>query len=236
MKKALLVVTAVILAFSTFALAIDLTMDAERDAFYNTLTGPSDGYIHLGLDAQGINQAGAEDEFDINALVWLAWDSTYFYFYGEITDELVQVNNATQYLNDAVELKIDPDPSLSTDASTGVSAWRMSALGEDDAEVPAGVHNVNSGESGGPEWTPIADEDYARKEVYTDEREGYNLEFRIPFENIVSANGSAYGEVGWIMGLAINVMDNDTGTRDTVLRWASNMDDLVGTIRSVMVL
>jgi len=227
MKKVILVSLVMLLAFGT-TFAIDLTMDAERDPFYNTLTGPADGYIHLGLDAQGIDQAGAEDEYDINALVWLAWDSTYFYLYGEITDELVQVNNATQYENDAVELKIDPDPSMSTETTTGVAAFRMSALSEDEAEVPEAVQNVDSGEDAGPDdWAPVADEDYARKEVYTDERAGYNVEFRIPFTNIVSANGSAYGEVGWIMGLAINVMDNDTGVRDTVLRWASNMADQV---------
>ncbi len=230
MKKAFVLATALIFAFSTFALALDLVMDAEKDAFYETLTGPEDGWIHLGLEAQGIDQGGADDEFDINALVWFAWDSTYFYCYTEIVDEEIVVNNATQYENDAVELKIDPDPSLSTETTAGVAAYRLSAWGEDAAEVPEGVHNLNSGEAGGPaDWEPVEGEDYARKEVFTDQRAGYNLELRIPFENIVTTDGSraAFGEVGWIIGLAVNVMDNDEGQRDHVLRWASNMADQV---------
>ena len=76
MKKAIVLVTALVFAFSTFALALDITMDAQKDAFYETLTGPADGWLYLGLDAQGIDQGGADDEYDLNAYHWMAWDST----------------------------------------------------------------------------------------------------------------------------------------------------------------
>ncbi len=232
MKKFLLILTVAVFAISTFAMAIDLNMDAERDAFYNTLTGPSDGYIYLDpATAWDPGLTPPDDEFDLSAYVWLAWDSSYFYLYTEVTDEFVTVNNAEQpYFNDALELKIDPDPTLSDETTAGVAAYRLSALGEDVAEVPEQVQNINSGEAGGPDdWAPVAGEDYGRKEVFTDERAGYNLELRIPFDNIVTTDGTraAYGEVGWIMGLAINVMDNDEGTREHVLRWSSDMADAV---------
>ncbi len=228
MRKLLLIVTAVIFVFGNLALALDINMDAERDDFYNTLTGPEDGYIYLDYTDTGIDQGGAIDNMDLSAFAWFAWDSTYFYAYFEVTDDIILVNNATQYENDAVELKIDPDPDAIDETVTGVAAYRLSAWSEDDAEVPEGVHNVNSGEAG--EWPHdvVAGEDYARQEIVTDTRYGYNLELRIPFETMVVGDDRfIVPGVGAIMGMAVNVMDNDDTNREHVLRWASDMADQV---------
>lgn len=225
MKKAYVLVAALIFAFSTFALALDITMDAQKDAFYETLTGPEDGWIYLDpATAWDPGLTAPDDEYDLSAFIWIAWDSSYFYLYTEVNDEYVTVNNAEQpYFNDALELKIDPDPNLSDETTTGVAAYRLTALSEDEAEVPEQVQNINSGEADSGDWETVAGEDYARAETDL----GYNLELRIPFEAIVKGERYASGEVGWVMGMATNTMDNDEGTREHVLRWASDMNDAV---------
>ena len=226
MKRALLIIATLVFTLSTYVLALDLTMDAERDDFYNTLTGPENGYIYLDKDAEGIAQGGVEDDIDLSAHVWFAWDTTYFYCYAEIQDDIILVNNETHYENDAMELKIDPDPFAIDETATGVAAFRLSAWGEDVAEAPTGVHNVDSGEAG-ESWDVVEGEDYARQEISNENRYGYNLEFRIPFAVMYTGDRFVDNSIGGIMGMAVNVMDNDESNREHVLRWASNMDDLV---------
>lgn len=210
-----------LLVFAGFAFSLDIVIDAQRDAFYNTLTGPADGYIYMSPISNGQGTPAADDEFDCSGLIFMAWDPTYYYFYAEVKDELINVNNATVYENDCIELKIDPDPLSSTEATTGVAATRMSALSADDAEVPAGVQNVDSGEMTGG-WVPT-EEDYFRIET----TDGYNLEWRIPWDAIQQGDRAVSVGVGEVFGLAINLMDNDDTARSTVLRWSSDMADLV---------
>lgn len=229
MKKTLLIATVLLFAFGSFAVALDLNMDAEPDEFYGTLTGPEDGYLYFDhTDCGTPDQCGIIDDIDLSAFAWFAWDSTYFYGYFEITDDIILVNNTTAYENDAVEYKIDPDPYAIDETATGVAAYRVSAWSAEEAEVPEAVQNIDSGEAG--EWPHeiVEGEDYARKEVFTDDRYGYNLEFRVPFETMVVGDDRfIIPGVGVEFGLAINIMDNDESGRESVLRWASNMDDLV---------
>ena len=222
MKYVLLILTGLLLISSNIFAQFEITIDAERDAYYNTLTGPDDGYIYIPPEAY-ISSFPEQpfDNYDLSAFFWLAWDEQYLYCYSEVHDDLVLVNNATLYENDAVEFKMDPDPYMLT--TTGVAAIRLSALGEDDAGEPAGVDNLIGGvELDGP-FTPVAGEDYARK--LTDE--GYNLEFRIPWEAILRETKFVTVEIESIFGLAINVMDNDLSSRTKVIQWSAGMADAV---------
>lgn len=219
MKKALLLF--VLLALGT-TFALDITMDAQKDVYYTTLTGPDDGWVYIGIEAADPAMSMLpDDEYDLSANCWLAWDSTYLYCYSEVWDELVQVNNTTTYENDAIEFKMDPDPLMET--TTGIAAIRLSALGEDLAEVPAGVDNLVAGNELDEAWAPVEGEDYARVETLL----GYNLEFRLPFEKIVRSGKYVDNNVNGLMGLAINIMDNDNVGRDTVERWCAVMTDNV---------
>ncbi len=199
----------------------NLVMDAQRDEWYNSLTGPENGHVYIPYEAVGTGTM-PDDEIDLSAWVWFGWDEEYLYCYTEVMDEYVVVNNSTAYENDAVELKFDPDPYA--EAETGVYGQRLSALGEDVAEVPEGVDNLGTGESdSGSDWEAVEGEDYARIETDT----GYNLEFRVPFETFVKGDRIIDNSVGGIFGLAINIMDNDDAGRESVLRWSSNMNDAV---------
>ena len=201
----------------------NITIDAEKDAFWGSLTGPDDGYIQLMPDAFILGPP--EDPEDLSALCWFGWDMDFLYFYAEVTDDIVQVNNATTYENDAIELKIDPDPTMET--TTGVAAVRLSAWGEDDADVPEGVDNIDKGAEIEPGYTFVEGEDYARKEVDTDDRYGYNLEFRLPWEVIVREGKEVNVDTGEIFGLAVNLMDNDIAAREKMLQWSAGMADPV---------
>ncbi len=221
MKKTILLGVALVIAFSTLSMALDITIDAQRDAWFETLTGPADGWLYLPPESEGTTGVQPDDEYDCSALIWQAWDSTYYYFYAEVLDDYVTVNNTTTYENDNIEQKIDPDPFLIDETTTGVAATRMSALGVDDAEVPEAVQNVDSGEMTGG-WAPT-EEDWAR--VETDQ--GYNLEWRIPWDAIQQGDRVVNVGIGEVFGLAINVGDNDETSRNHVLRWASDLGDLV---------
>ena len=204
------------------AVDFKITIDAAKDEWYKTLTGPDDGYIYTPFDMTYAETSEPPvDDADLSSFCWLAWDDNYLYFYAEVKDDIVLVNNAATYNNDAIELKIDPDPTQAT--TTGVAAVRLSSLSADEADNPAGVDNIVGGNELDVPFTPVEGEDYARK--LTDV--GYNLEFRLPWTSIVRAGKSVAVGPGNIFGLAINVMDNDETTRTAVCQWSAGMSDLV---------
>jgi len=203
------------------AVDFNIVIDAAKDEWYKTLTGPDDGYIYLPYDMiYLIIPNPPADNTDLSAFCWLAWDDAYLYFYSEVTDDIILVNNATNYENDGIELKIDPDPTQATTA--GVAAVRMTALGADEADNPAGVDNIGLTELDVP-FDIVEGVDYARKLTDT----GYNVEFRVPWTSIVRAEKSVAVGVGNIFGLAINVLENDETRWETGLQWSAGMDDLV---------
>jgi len=225
MKKILLFLVMRTLAFS-FITEAQITIDAERDAWYDQLTGPDNGKVFLPSRCylRDIGNSPDNDD-DLSAVVWFSYDYDYLYVYIEVKDDIVAVNNASRWLNDNIELKFDPDPSAGV--GTGTSNMRLTALGEDDAEEPTGVDNLNGSghleDADGIDWEPTED-DYARKS--TDD--GYILEFRIPFEFINEPEDDRFMvmvEEGNVFGMAINLGDNDTGDRNHMLQWSAGHTD-----------
>ena len=231
MKRLLLLVLAVVFAFSVIAQAQLITIDGEKDAWYDGLTGPADGMICLPHNAfmsdigDGLGPEGGDE--DCSAIVWFGWDESYLYCYAEIKDDLLLTNNATQWQNDGMELKIDPDPSVG--AATGTASSHLTCYGVDDAQDPSGVADLtrdadllNVDEEA---FVGVEGEDFVREE--TDD--GYDLEYRIPWEYVGEpADGRfATAEVGEIFGMAINVADNDETQREDMLCWAAVASDLV---------
>jgi hypothetical protein len=187
-----------LLSLTVYAQDFSITIDAEKDAFYNTLTGPNVGYFYVPPDAFiAGNGAMPDDEIDLSALLWSAWDDTYLYFYVEVTDENVQLINTTDWQNDCVELKMDPDPSFA--ATSGICAINLTALDSIDATGPAAGVSGWSNLDADDNWsgTPNGADDYARK--LTDL--GYILEFRLTIDSIkINADGrQLIAEVGSIL-------------------------------------
>jgi hypothetical protein len=224
MKRILLFVSLLTLVFCITGFAqFAIVIDAEKDAFYETLTGPEDGYLFIPYEAYiAANGAMPDDNDDLSALVWTGWDDMYLYCYMEVTDDNVQLNHATDWNNDSVEWKMDPDPTVG--ATSGICAINMTALDSVDAGgLASGWSNLDADDN----WTgtPNGADDYAR--VLTDV--GYNLEFRLAIEQIlITSDGrQLYPDVGSIFGVAINVHENDAVNmaRDGSIQWSATIDD-----------
>ena len=233
MRKALLLAIVVLVAYGS-SFALDIVIDAAKDDFYNTLTGPEDGWIHIPYTASNDNgdPGTHDDEYDLSANFWCAWDSTYFYFYEEVWDDIVTCENATNHQHDCLELKFDPDPLKGLPVTgSGVFATRITAFDSFDTDGPmSGVDNMYPEGNGspGPPFNPyVLGEDYARE--YTDL--GYNVEGRLPWEDIYFAEderGPVIAAIGEIFGMAVMNHESDLeGSRYGSIEWASHMVDAV---------
>jgi hypothetical protein len=225
MKKTLLLLAIAALVFSLTAKA-QIEIDAQRDAWYDQLTGPENGKVFLPSRCylRDIGSSPDNDE-DLSAVVWFSHDYDYMYVYVEVKDDIVSVSNTSTWLNDNIELKFDPDPNAGE--GTGTSNSRLTALGEGDAEEPTGVDNLNGSghleNAEGEDYVP-AEDDYARRLT----EDGYALEFRVPFEYINEPEDNRFMveiEEGAVFGMAINLGDNDTGDRNHMLQWSAGHTD-----------
>ena len=204
---------------------LDIVIDAEKDDFYNLLTGPDDGWVWISSAAWNDNGVPDDDE-DLSANLWTAWDENFFYVYEEVNDDYVNTNNPTPWLNDCLELKFDPDPLAGTPPSNGVFALRMTALDTIDVETSAipGVDNLYP--EGNPDAQTNDPEKYARKETDF----GYVFECKISWDDIYRADlerGPVIPVVGEIFGFATMNHDNDDTTIEGSIEWAAVRLDAV---------
>ena len=86
-----------------------ITVDGQKDEFFNSLTGPADGYLQLRSSAYNQNGKPVNDA-DLSAKVWAAWDINWFYLYEEVMDDTLKGTASNAYQNDGLELKFDPQP------------------------------------------------------------------------------------------------------------------------------
>ncbi|MCK6562062.1 SpoIIE family protein phosphatase [candidate division KSB1 bacterium] len=197
-----------------------ITIDAQRDSFYQQLTGPSEGFLVIPHDEflplSGPRPAG---DADLSAQAWAAWDEDFFYFYVEVRDEAVIVNHPSRPQNDCLELKFDPDPRQK--ARAGVVNARLSALDSAAARNRAGVDNLYS--EGDLAAQAASPRNYARRRT----QDGYALELRLAWRWISVLKRRVPVGVGNIFGLAINVHDNDSDHRDGSIQWAPGRADEV---------
>ena len=228
MKKKLLfsVLLLVLLALTVNPQNFSITIDAEKDAFYEALTGPSNGLVFMPYLCY-LRDIGTPptDNADLSAKVWFSYDADYLYCYAEVKDDIVAVTNTERFQNDCMELKFDPDPNSGTNTKT--ANCRITAKGADNAEEPTGVDNLNgSGHLEDVEGTDyvVSESDYARR--LTDD--GYVLEFRVPFDYINEPEDNRFmveRTVGNKFGMAINIGDNDGTTREHMIQWSAGHTD-----------
>ncbi|RPI07131.1 MAG: T9SS C-terminal target domain-containing protein [Ignavibacteriae bacterium] len=209
---------------------LGIKIDGDKDDFYKTLTNPDDGKIFIPCRAyiRDIGTAPTNNpatNSNSSAIVWTAWDRDYLYYYAEVKDDIVLDNNATNWSNDKIEIKLNPDPTIiSTSASLQVG---ISALGVDDAQVPEAVDNLSVDKNlfqNGVAWVSTIN-DYARK-VTSD---GYVLEWRLPINSVSNSAGTNRIQpgVGGKFGEVIQVADNDDTQRRSMISWSSGMADVL---------
>ncbi|RPH74701.1 T9SS C-terminal target domain-containing protein [bacterium] len=229
--KNLLVCSIILFLLSSVNAQNLITVDAERDAFFDGLTNPDDGKIFMPAAAfiSTINPNGPAGNEDLSATIWTAWDDTYIYYYAEVNDDTIRVtteSGGSDWSNDKIEVKFDPDPSL-PDAQNGVIQVGLAALDSTEAQNPLAVDNMNQDNElqlpDGTIWASTPD-DYARKVTDNDNV----LEFSIPNENLNKGDRQILWPPtpGLIIGMTINVADNDSIARTNMLQWSAGFDDL----------
>jgi serine phosphatase RsbU (regulator of sigma subunit) len=197
-----------------------ITIDAEKDSFYEQLHSSEDGYLFIpSSDYIAYSGTKPESNEDLSASIWTAWDSVYLYLYTEITDDIISVNQSQRYNNDCIELKFDPDPSMRVLYSV-VNA-RLTALDTSKAKNITGVDNIYS--EGSLDSIAASPENYTRR--LTDN--GYVLEFRLAWQWIRMGDRRIIPQVGTIVGLSISIHDNDGQNKESTIQWSAGMADEV---------
>jgi len=195
--------------------AFTINIDAAKDAIYETLTGPDDGYLQVKSYAFNDNGIPNSDA-DLSAKVWTAWDDTWFYLYEEVMDDTVSSSQtANAYSNDGLEVKIDPVPADTT-ANSIISL-------DLTAQFTAGyAGNTNIGTT-----IPESDKQYARRIIDG----GYALEMAVKWSAITAGTPveAITPAVGNVFGAAVQNHDNDNskGTREASVQWAARLADAV---------
>jgi len=188
-----------------------IVVDGERDDWYNTLTGPDDGYLQLHFYA-GNDNGVAKNDADLSAKMWAAWDTTWFYFYTEVKDDTISGSGANSYQDDGLELKFDPLPTDGTQNQNSIFPPNLTILNGTGSDS---LNNI-----------PDSMKQWARR-ITSD---GYALELAIKWDTLSIAGEHIPVAVDSIFGLAINIHDNDQvvgGTRVASVTWAAVMLDAV---------
>lgn len=187
-----------------------LQIDGKKDPFYSELTGPDDGYLQLRSYAYN-NNGAPDDDADLSAKIWTAWDENYFYLYEEVKDDTISMSSTHSYNNDGFEMKIDP---VATDSVTN-SVWslEMTAVYTDTAEVEGEASLADSL----MQWSRTITSD------------GYIIEFAMKWEAIAQAGETVDVGVGNVFGAALQNHDNDNalGNRNASVQWAAILTDAV---------
>ena len=226
-------------SLAVFAQDFEIKIDAQKDAFYNTLTGPSDGWLYIPPEAFNNNGSatdpGPTDEYDLSANWYSAWDNTYLYIYVDVMDDQVYQTSGTYWQNDCFDAKLDPDYTDVTDTNQ-VFCFAMTCEDSVDVTDPSWLPGVgNLVETVGGGWVQNGDStaiksvtkaDYARK--LRDDGLGYILECRLKWDWFVTNNkGPIVPDVGLDIGFGVSISDNDNGAqaRDNSIEWAAQLLD-----------
>ena len=178
-----------------------IVVDGMKDAFYDGLTGPDDGYLQLQA-FHGNNNGFADNNEDLSAKIWVAWDDSCFYYFNEVVDDVVAATSTgNAWQNDQFEIKVDPIPDGVVNTIVGVD---FTALND-------GV---------GASMTPAGG---VRKLTAN----GYVLEAAIPWSDLSTATEVIAPAVAGVFGLGMHNHDDDGATREATTQWAAVMLDQV---------
>jgi hypothetical protein len=195
-----------------FKLAGVIIVDGMKDAFFNALKGPDDGYLQIPSLAHNENGQPVNDA-DLSAQIWTAWDDQWFYLYEEVKDNTLSGNAPDVWNEDEIELNFDPQP---TDSLVN-SVWqtRLTALGMSTAGVVA-ADSLNSVHGN-------SKKQWVRKTILG----GYVLELAVKWTAIQSGSETITPAVRNVFGLAINQHDNDGNGRHATIQWAAVLNNAV---------
>ncbi|MCX6121649.1 MAG: choice-of-anchor D domain-containing protein [Ignavibacteriales bacterium] len=189
-----------------------IVVDGIKDDFYNTLTGPSNGYLQIRSSAYNANGAPRNDA-DLSAKVWTAWDTTWFYLYAEVKDDTLSGNSPNIWEEDEMEMTFDPQAK----DSVRNSCWqaRFTALGK----ATPGVIQADS--------LNIITDSTSKQWVRTIIPGGYAFELAMKWSAIGATEKVSVAKDS-VFGMSICIHDNDGhARREATIEWAAVMADAV---------
>ncbi|MGE5846866.1 MAG: sugar-binding protein [Ignavibacteria bacterium] len=187
-----------------------IVVDGQKDDFYNTLTGPDDGYLQITSCAWNDNGRPTDDA-DLSTKVWAAWDADWFYLYQEVMDDNISNGTTTNVWEvDNMELKFDAIPTPSDTVTNTIWDTRLTAPGM----TPGDSLTTNISDPNNKQFS---------RHLVTG---GYVAELAIRWSAIGSTE-KITPEIDNTFGLAINQHDNDGAARVASVEWASVMLDAV---------
>lgn len=191
-----------------------LDVDGEKDEFYNTLTGPADGYLQIRSFAHNDN-GRPDDDTDLSAKVWTGWNENWFYLYAEVKDDTVTAGTTSDvWATDNMELKFDPQAK---DSVTN-SIWDTRLTAPYDKATPIDTLST---------VTDPANKKWVKKLIDG----GYAFEMAIRWPAVGSTEKVSVG-VDSVFGMAINFHDNDGAARKSSVTWAAfNLDAVYNTVK-----
>ncbi len=160
---------------------------------------------------------------DLYATVRAMWDEENIYLFWQSTDDALNTSSGNSYENDSFEFFFDGDYSRGTaydgwDDVQGRIVWGDLAFNAADVNTMSRTDNLFDAtgiEIGLSEW--------AYPDLTTgDSPKGWNCEMKIPIrENTVDIEP----EAGSLFGFETQLNENDTGSRENMLRWWGNSND-----------
>ncbi len=190
----------------------NVTLNGVNKSFWDNATG----HINIGVQEQVWGNIGSS--VDCSGELYLAWDADYLYGVAKIRDDIISSpNENTWWENDAISLKFDIFPA-STVYDPGNSGFSYYDIKQVDFNAEGSLAVSLSGTTN----TMVYRE-------YTGE--GYNIEFAVPFNEIVN-NGADPAESfnpyeGKQVGFLFEINDNDGGdNREGVEVWGHEPVDI----------
>jgi serine phosphatase RsbU (regulator of sigma subunit) len=218
-----------ILLVSTAAIqaGFSIRIDAQKDSFYTQLAEPDQGFLFIPhTDFLPFSGPQPDSDKDLSAMIWLTWDSTYFYLYAEVQDDTIRVNHSSRPQNDCIELKFDPDPTCKS--WVGIINARLTALDSSEAADQHGVDNLYP--EGKQDSTAAIPDNYARRRIDN----GYAVEMRLHWSWISTDGRTVQVRPGQIFGIGISIHDNDSDRRNGSIQWSVGMADEIWQIPQLL--
>jgi L-ascorbate metabolism protein UlaG (beta-lactamase superfamily) len=182
-----------------------IDIDGLKDSFYNSLTGPNDGYIQIRYYAYDDLGMPPVNDADLSVKVWTAWDNEWFYLYEEVKDDSISANAVDVWGEDCLDLEFDPKPTVDNSNFTWQTFLTALGMGEKGVVNADSMSNVNDSDK---KWIRIRTVD------------GYILELALRWSAI--GDGTITPAVGNTFGMAVRQFDNDGKTfRQAGILWAA---------------
>ncbi|MBN2201588.1 T9SS type A sorting domain-containing protein [bacterium] len=183
--------------------AVSVTVDGVKEAAWSSAeTIQMDAY----LNAEGVSHSW--DTNDISASFQILWKDSFLYLFVTIRDDFNRAHSSSWWLSDAIELYLDAGHEMS-------GSYDYNDIHVGFVRSDASVHIPTGGGSFRDSW-------YINNVQFVPVNTGTGWTAEIGLELVQLRIPTVEG---YRFGFDLQVNDNDSGTRDHMLKWYSSSND-----------